>query len=169
MTRVWFSKLDDTPIDHMWAATSEEGLVATQFRGSAATFKAQVKKLTKTEPQEDQLKLEPIFNELKRYFAGNLKAFSIPICWHYLSTFQQKSLKQVYAIPYGELRTYTQLAQLIDSPKSIRAVGRANATNPMPIVIPCHRVIGSDGKLRGFAGGLETKAYLLRLEGSWLL
>jgi methylated-DNA-[protein]-cysteine S-methyltransferase len=80
-------------------------------------------------------------------------------------------LRAVHAIPYGRLSTYGEIAAQIGNPKSVRAVGRANATNPIPIVIPCHRVIGSDGKLHGYGapGGLETKAWLLRMEGSWLL
>ena len=169
MQQVWFAKLEDTPIDHLWVAVSDKGLVSVQFRGAADTFTNQVKKLTSIDPEENTSKLEPVFDQLKSYFAGELKEFDIPICWDLLSSFQQTALKQVYAIPYGSLRTYNEIAQLIGNPKSIRAVGRANATNPMPIIIPCHRVIGSDGKLRGFAGGLETKAYLLRHEGSWLL
>jgi methylated-DNA-[protein]-cysteine S-methyltransferase len=77
-------------------------------------------------------------------------------------------LKLVYAIPRGETRTYSEIAHQLRRPRAARAVGRANATNPMPIVIPCHRVIGTDGKLHGYGGGegLKTKAWLLQLEGA---
>ena len=80
-------------------------------------------------------------------------------------------LRLVKAIPYGETRTYQQIAEQMGNPGAARAVGQANATNPMPILIPCHRVVGADGSLRGHggAGGVETKAWLLKLEGSRLL
>jgi len=77
----------------------------------------------------------------------------------------------VVAVQNGRYVTYKEIAQRIGKPKAVRAVGRANATNPMPIIVPCHRILGSDGKLHGFSapGGLETKAWLLKHEGSWLL
>ncbi len=79
-------------------------------------------------------------------------------------------MQAVYAIPYGETRTYAEIAAQIGRPKAYRAVGRANATNPMPLVIPCHRVIGTDGKLHGYGGGngLPTKEWLLKMEGAIL-
>ena len=88
-----------------------------------------------------------------------------------LSYFQAQALALVSDIPYGETRSYLGLAQAMGRPGAARAVGRANATNPLPILIPCHRVLGSDGSLQGYGGGngVETKAWLLRLEGSRLL
>lgn len=85
--------------------------------------------------------------------------------------FQQEALQVVSEIDYGRTRTYGDIARQLGKPKAVRAVGRANATNPMPIIIPCHRVLGADGRLHGFSapGGVETKAWLLRLEGSWLI
>jgi methylated-DNA-[protein]-cysteine S-methyltransferase len=85
-----------------------------------------------------------------------------------LRPFQLKTLKAVFGIPYGETRTYAEIAAQIGHPIAFRAVGRANATNPMPLVIPCHRVIGTDGKLHGYGGGdgLPTKEWLLKLEGA---
>ena len=169
MDHVWYAKLDDTPIDHLWVATSNVGLVAIQFRGDEETFVSYVKKLTQLDPEPNGRKLEEVFRQLTAYLDGELKEFSLPICWDVMTEFQQKSLRIVYDIPYGKLRTYNDIAHDLGNPKTIRAVGRANATNPIPIVVPCHRVIGSDGTLRGFGGGLETKAQLLRMEGSWLL
>jgi methylated-DNA-[protein]-cysteine S-methyltransferase len=83
-----------------------------------------------------------------------------------MTPFQAKALQTVYAIPYGETRSYGDIAAAIGQPRAARAVGRANATNPMPLVIPCHRVIASDGSLHGYGGpgGLRTKAWLLDLE-----
>ena len=169
MDNVWYGKLEDTPIGPLWAALSDEGLVAIHMRGAEEPFVKLVKKLTKLDPEHDNSKLVQVYEQLSRYLAGELRQFTLPICWGVMTGFQQKALSHVYAIPYGQLRTYNDIAHALGNPKTIRAVGRANATNPIPIVVPCHRVIGSDGKLRGFAGGLETKAHLLRLEGSWLL
>ncbi len=89
------------------------------------------------------------------------------IDWSVLTPFQQKVLQATLAIPYGQTRTYAEIAQQVGKPRAARAVGRAEATNPMPVVIPCHRVIGSDGKLHGYGAGegLPTKAWLLELEG----
>jgi methylated-DNA-[protein]-cysteine S-methyltransferase len=88
-----------------------------------------------------------------------------------MTPFQQTALQAVFTIPYGRLRTYGPIAQEIGKTGAVRAVGRSNATNPRPIIVPCHRVLGADGKLHGCSapGGLDTKAWLLRLEGSWLL
>ncbi len=103
---------------------------------------------------------------LQAYFAGKHHAFPLPIAWQILSPFQRRALQAVFAIPYGETRTYGEIATQIGQPGAARAVGRAVATNPMPIVIPCHRVISASGKLHGFSGpgGLRTKARLLALE-----
>ncbi len=103
---------------------------------------------------------------LQAYFAGERRAFPLPIAWQVLRPFQRRALQAVFAIPYGETRTYGEIAAQIGQPGAARAVGRAVATNPMPIVIPCHRVVGAGGKLHGFSGpgGLSTKARLLALE-----
>jgi methylated-DNA-[protein]-cysteine S-methyltransferase len=105
--------------------------------------------------------------QLDAYFAGRLRAFDLAIDWQTLRPFQQQVLRLTAAIPFGEVRTYGDLAQCIGGPGHARAVGRALATNPIGIVLPCHRVVGADGSLHGFsaAGGLATKAWLLRLEG----
>ena len=160
MENVWYARIDETPIDHLWAAVCEDGLVAIKFRGSEEEFTSYVHKLTGLTPQKDESKLKLVFQQLSSYFSGNLKVFDLPICWSVMTEFQQKALNLVYSIPYGQLRTYGDIALALGDLKAIRAVGRANATNPIPLVIPCHRVIGADGKLTGFAGGIETKAWL---------
>jgi len=101
------------------------------------------------------------------YFNGNCQVVDFPIDWAQFTPFQRRALEAVAAIPYGEVLTYKDVAIKIHQPTAIRAVAHANATNPMPIVIPCHRVIGSDRRLHGYSGpgGLAFKAYLLRLEG----
>src|SRR5262249_47406779 len=102
--------------------------------------------------------------QLGEYFAGKRKAFTVKL--DYRGTpFQRKVWVALLAIPFGETRTYGELAKQIGSPAAVRAVGAANGRNPIAIIGPCHRVVGSTGKLTGFAGGLETKATLLKLEG----
>ncbi len=103
--------------------------------------------------------------QLAEYFAGRRQAFDIPL--DFAGTdFQKAVWRALLTIPFGETRSYAQIAQQIGHPTAVRAVGAANGRNPISIVTPCHRVIGSSGKLTGFAGGLDTKAFLLRLEGA---
>lgn len=102
--------------------------------------------------------------QLERYFGGYLRSFTLPL--DFVGTiFQKKVWSALLTIPFGETRSYAQIATQIDYPKAVRAVGAANGKNPISIVAPCHRVIGANGKLTGFAGGLEAKAKLLEIEG----
>jgi methylated-DNA-[protein]-cysteine S-methyltransferase len=101
--------------------------------------------------------------QLKAYFEGKLERFSLPL--DFTGTeFQKKVWTALTTIPFGETRSYAEIARQIGHPAAVRAVGAANGKNPISIVAPCHRVIGSNGKLTGFAGGLEAKALLLRME-----
>ena len=102
-------------------------------------------------------------NQLDEYFSGKRREFDIPLdpCG---SGFQQKVWKALLEIPYGETRSYKEIAQMIDNPKACRAVGLANNKNPIWIMIPCHRVIGTDGTLTGYGGGLAMKQRLLEIE-----
>ncbi len=109
-------------------------------------------------PLNDQVALD-----LDHYFRGKLRQFEVPL--NPIGTlFQRQVWKALQTIPYGETRSYKQLAELIGNPKACRAVGMANNRNPIAIIIPCHRVIGADGKLVGYGGGLPIKEYLLELE-----
>lgn len=101
--------------------------------------------------------------QLDAYFAGELRAFDLNIRLS-VTPFQDAVLRELRRIPYGETRTYGEIAARIGRPKAVRAVGAANGNNPLPIVIPCHRVVGAGGRLTGFGGGLGTKRYLLALE-----
>ena len=101
--------------------------------------------------------------QLCEYFAGNRRDFDLPLAATG-TEFQQKVWDALRDIPFGELRSYRDIADSIGNRKAVRAVGAANGKNPIPIVVPCHRVIGSDGSLTGFAGGLAAKQLLLRLE-----
>jgi methylated-DNA-[protein]-cysteine S-methyltransferase len=103
--------------------------------------------------------------QLRAYFAGALREFLLPLDIEG-TDFQKRVWGQVAAIPYGETRSYLQIAQALGSPRAVRAVGAANGANPVPIVVPCHRVIGAKGKLVGYGGGLAMKERLLELEGA---
>ena len=101
--------------------------------------------------------------QLRAYFAGELREFDLPL--DMLGTeFQKRVWDELRHIPYGETRSYSHVAQTIGAPKAVRAVGAANGRNPVPIVVPCHRVIGAGGSLTGFGGGLPMKRFLLDLE-----
>ena len=102
--------------------------------------------------------------ELNAYFAGDLTTFSVPLDWQG-TRFQESVWQALLAIPYGKTVTYGDVARAIGRPRSSRPVGGAVGKNPLPIIVPCHRVIGSDGSLTGFTGGLDIKIRLLELEG----
>lgn len=104
-----------------------------------------------------------VFRELDEYFQGKRKTFDIPLRTHG-TPFQEKVWAALRAIPYGEVRSYKEVAKAIGHPKAYRAVGMANNANPIFIIVPCHRVIGSDGSLTGYGGGLPMKKALLSLE-----
>ena len=103
--------------------------------------------------------------QLEEYFAGKRRNFDLPLAPKG-TEFQQKVWKVLMEIPYGETRTYGEIAAAIGNPKAARAVGMANNKNPIGIIIPCHRVVGANGKLVGYAGGMEKKEFLLELEKS---
>jgi methylated-DNA-[protein]-cysteine S-methyltransferase len=121
-------------------------------------------RLEATDEDADHPLLVEAERQLGEYFAGERKAFTVKL--DYRGTpFQKKVWEALLCIPFGETRTYGELARQIGSPAAARAVGAANGRNPISIIGPCHRVIGSAGRLTGFAGGLEAKAILLRHEG----
>jgi len=105
--------------------------------------------------------------QLDRYFAGKLTKFNIPLDIVKGTAFQRNVWKALQSIPYGETRSYKEIAIQIGNPKAVRAVGGANNKNPIGIVIPCHRVIGSNGKLVGYASGLDKKEMLLKIEADF--
>ncbi len=109
--------------------------------------------------------LDEAFEQLERYFKGQIKEFDLPIKLKG-TDFQKRVWRQLQKIPYGKTRSYGQTAAAVKNPKGARAVGMANNKNPIPIIVPCHRVIGADGALIGFAGRLDLKKKLLKLEGA---
>ncbi len=102
--------------------------------------------------------------QLEDYFAGRLQTFDLPLSPEG-TTFQQRVWQALTKVPFGQTTSYASIAQAIENPKGVRAVGMANSKNPIAIVIPCHRIIGANGTLTGYAGGLDKKAWLLQHEG----
>lgn len=114
--------------------------------------------------QQDGKALAPYLAEFDAYFAGRLQRFTLPLAARG-TAFQQAVWQALCDIPYGETRSYGEIARAIGKPSTSRAVGAANGRNPLSIIVPCHRVIGQNGSLTGYAGGLPIKQVLLRLEG----
>ena len=139
-----------TPIGPLTLEADENAVTAIRFGAGGA--------------QDASPLLDAAEAQLREYFAGARRTFDLPLAPHG-TAFQQRVWAALRAIPYGETRTYGELAAAIDSPNASRAVGMANHRNPIPIIIPCHRVIGANGTLTGYAGGLEIKRRLLALEG----
>lgn len=117
--------------------------------------------------KQNQAQFAEVIRQLQAYFRGELKEFDVQLAMEG-TEFQLRVWNALREIPYGETITYAQLAERIGNPKAVRAVGLANGSNPIPIIVPCHRVIGSDGSLTGFGGGLTTKKMLLELESKQL-
>ena len=113
--------------------------------------------------EEETPLIKRMYLELEEYFTGKRKSFDVPVSPNG-TFFQQSVWKALQAIPYGETRSYKQIAEMIGKPTACRAVGMANNRNPIPIIIPCHRVVGTNGDLTGYAGGLDIKRKLLEIE-----
>ncbi len=147
----------DSPIGRLLLAGEEGNLAFIGFPEGKGRL----------EPQpgwiEDSAPFAETMRQLAEYFAGERRDFDLPLRPHG-TDFQLEVLDALREIPYGETASYADIAQRLGRPKAVRAVGAANGRNPLPIVIPCHRVIGSNGSMTGFGGGIDTKVALLRLE-----
>jgi methylated-DNA-[protein]-cysteine S-methyltransferase len=151
MTNIFFYK---TEIGKLGIASSGNAITNLYFHGE----------LTRQDAVEYETEiLQEAGQQLQSYFFGKLKHFSLPLA-PAGTDFMLQVWESLQAIPYAETRSYKQIAQTIGNAKACRAVGMANNRNPIPIIIPCHRVIGANGKLVGFGGGLHIKQYLLALE-----
>jgi methylated-DNA-[protein]-cysteine S-methyltransferase len=148
----------DSPVGPLMLAGTADALAVISFENGRRVPR-----------QPDWERREAPFREtlaqLRAYFKGRLREFDLPLAPEG-TAFEQKVWKALLKIPYGRTIAYGELARRIGKPGAARAVGLANGRNPLPIVIPCHRVIGSNGKLTGYGGGLDTKRWLLTLEGA---
>jgi methylated-DNA-[protein]-cysteine S-methyltransferase len=155
----YFYKTMKSPVGELKLVASDKGLAAILWENDNPR---RVRLAPVSEDKKHPVLLETE-RQLNDYFSGKRKSFSLKL--DFLGTeFQKKVWAALLTIPFGETRSYAQIAKQIKSPKAVRAVGAANGKNPISIIAPCHRVIGSTGKLTGFAGGLEVKARLLALE-----
>ncbi len=153
---MWFDRID-SPIGPLTMAADAEGLRYVLFptnRHAPADRETWI---------HEPARLADVREQLQEYFAGTRRRFELTLSARG-TPFQQRVWSALAQIPFGETWSYADVARRIDAPRAVRAVGAANGRNPLPIVVPCHRVIGANGTLTGFGGGLETKAALLRLE-----
>jgi methylated-DNA-[protein]-cysteine S-methyltransferase len=160
--------LVDTPVGQLFVAATDRGLCRIAYDADpeqelerlAGTFGLRVLRFAKP--------IDPVRRELDEYFDGKRRQFDLPVDVALLADFNRLVLGELALVPYGDVVTYGELAARVSRPGAARAVGTVMNRNPLPIVLPCHRVIGTNGKLVGYAGGLERKEALLRLEGALL-
>jgi methylated-DNA-[protein]-cysteine S-methyltransferase len=156
----------DSPFGTLHAATTKRGLVRVAFPEESieSVLEALARGLS---PRivEAPASLEPVKRELEEYFAGRRRTFEIPLDWSLIGPFGRRVLHATAEIPYGGYLSYAEVASEAGSPRGSRAAGNALGANPIPIVIPCHRVLRTGGAIGGYGGGLDRKRYLLELEG----
>ncbi|MEU8710469.1 methylated-DNA--[protein]-cysteine S-methyltransferase [Streptomyces sp. NPDC048663] len=160
-----------TDIGPLLLAATREGLVTVVFHATDAIRERALERLAArlgAEPVEDATApvLAEAIRQLRAYFAGDRHDFELPLDWSLISGFNRQVLRELAAgVPYGSVVGYGDLAGRVGQPGGAQAVGAAMGANPLPVVVPCHRVVESDGGIGGFGGGLETKRKLLALEG----
>ena len=167
---VFYDRLDSTPLGPIWIAVGPHGLVAIEYAGSEADFLAYLAKVNQAEPQRSATKVSAAKAQVLAYLSGKNKHFELDVDLSHLTAFQRRVLEETRKVPRGQVASYAQIAKRLGKPLASRAVGQALRRNPVPIVVPCHRVIASDGSLGGYAGEMRSrrKLQLLRLEGASL-
>jgi methylated-DNA-[protein]-cysteine S-methyltransferase len=157
----------DSPVGRLTVAATPRGLVrvAYPFREPEAVLEDLARKISPRVLEAPE-RLDLIRRELDEYFEGRRRDFSVPIDWSLTRGFGRGVLRATAQIPFGEVKTYAEMAKEAGSPRAVRAAGNALGANPMPVVVPCHRVVRTGGGFGGYTGGLERKEFLLRLEGS---
>ncbi len=157
----------ESPLGDLLAVSTPQGLVHLGYpnRPVDAQLEALAERISPriVEAPGD---LDPLRRELDEYFLGSRRNFDVAVDWQLTSGFVREVLKQTALIPFGETRTYGEMAVSAGSPRAFRAAGSALGANPIPIVVPCHRVLRSGGGLGGYGGGLDVKRELLKLEGA---
>jgi methylated-DNA-[protein]-cysteine S-methyltransferase len=160
----------DSPLGPLVVAATPQGLVRvsyTEFRGEDEVLEDLARRVS-PRVLEAPARLDGVRRELDEYFDGRREEFDTPIDWSYLAGFTREVLRATARIGFGEVSTYAGVAEEAGSPRAVRAAGNALGANPMPVIVPCHRVLRTGGSLGGYTGGLERKEFLLRLEGTLL-
>jgi methylated-DNA-[protein]-cysteine S-methyltransferase len=160
--------LVDSPVGNLFVAATERGLCRISFDAEPEQELDRLAHAFGVRVLRSPKPIDPARRELDEYFGGKRRQFDLPVDVALLAEFNQRVLRELARVPYGEVVTYGELAARAARPRAARAVGSVMNRNPLPIVLPCHRVIGANGKLVGYAGGLERKEALLRLEGAML-
>ncbi|MFZ0531743.1 MAG: methylated-DNA--[protein]-cysteine S-methyltransferase [Anaerolineales bacterium] len=165
---IYVGLLPSSPIGPMWVAVSELGLMMVDWSMSQADFSQRVGRRFHTDVFYDESHSTEALQQLSEYLSGSRRQFTIPLDLLGMSPFQVQVLHLTSQIPYGQTSTYKKIAVQLGKVHAARAVGRVESTNPIPLVIPCHRVLGTDGSLHGYGGpgGIKLKAWLLKLEQS---
>jgi methylated-DNA-[protein]-cysteine S-methyltransferase len=158
----------DSPMGTLLVAATPRGLVRVSYNASERTDAVLAELASRVSPRvlEDASRLDGIRRELDDYFEGRRTNFDLPLDWSLSRGFTRKVLRATARIPYGKLMTYKDVARHAGNERAYRAAGNALGTNPIPIVVPCHRVVHSTGGLGGYTGGLERKKILLGIEGT---
>jgi methylated-DNA-[protein]-cysteine S-methyltransferase len=157
----------DTPVGPLLVATTPRGLVRAAYpRERPDDVLSELARDVSPRVLESPRELDPVRRELDQYFEGRRRSFDLPIDWRLSHGFRRHALEALRGIPYGGTITYSELAERAGSPRAHRAAGSACGSNPIPIVVPCHRVVRTGGGLGGYGGGVEVKEFLLELEGA---
>lgn len=156
----------DSPIGTLLVATTGKGVVRISFHSEAEDLVLEeLARRVSPRVVRSARKVAGVARELDEYFAGRRKRFDYPLDWSLVGPYARKVLRATAAIPFGKVSTYREVASKAGNPAASRAAGNALGSNPIPVVVPCHRVLRTGGGLGGYGGGLEVKEHLLRLEG----
>ena len=163
MDKVYYTSFDSPLLKKVFVASTAKGVCMVDFLTSEKAFLKELKSLFRGEIVRDDQKNKAVLSQLKRYLKGELQRFDCPLDFRG-TPFEKKVWSKLAKIPYGQTRSYKEIARAIGHPKASRAVGNANGKNPLPLIVPCHRVIESDGGLGGFGHGIKVKKQLLDFE-----
>ncbi len=163
MDKIYYSCFDSPLLGKVFVASTERGVCAVEFLKTERAFLQKLKERFNAEVVKDDRKNKKAVGQLRTYLKGELRRFDCKLDFEG-TPFQKKVLSALAEIPYGQTRSYQEIAKAIGHPKAFRAVGNANGQNSIPLIVPCHRVIESNGGLGGFGHGIEVKKRLLNLE-----
>jgi methylated-DNA-[protein]-cysteine S-methyltransferase len=164
----WYDFVPETPIGPLWLAVSEAGLASIHYGREPEAWLKALRRRGFGALERSAGRTRQARSQILQYLSGRRTTFETPVDWRGVSEFQRRVLEWTAAVPRGQVTTYNAIAARLGKPRAARAVGQALRHNPVPLVVPCHRVVAVDGGLRGYAGksGVDRKAWLLRLEGA---